>query len=78
MRYAAAATPSAAAMSSGLSTMPDTTSNSARPMLVRTEPLNAISSGTRAKISSASNEKISATGTAASWPSVASASPGPM
>jgi hypothetical protein len=71
-------TPRPAASRSGLKTMLRATSLRALRIPVVEVPLNAITSGTITNISRASKEKMRATGTDASGPSVASARPGPI
>ena len=75
---AADATPSAVAMMKGCSTMRLATSNAVAAMPSRRGPASVIRNGTSANSTSVSKQKISATGTFAAGPKVASASPGPM
>ena len=55
-----------------------TTSKAVAPMLICCGLASAIRNGTSENSSSVSKQKISATGTAACGPSVASARPGPI
>ena len=75
---AADATPTAVAITSGWVTIRLTASTAVVPMLFCCGFASAIKNGTKENKSSVSKQKINATGTAASGPSVANARPGPM
>src|SRR6266550_5020794 len=75
---AAEAMPRTVAMMNGCSTMRLMTSSAVAAKLSRCGALSVIRKGTSANRSSVSKQKISATGTFAAGPRVASARPGPM
>ena len=75
---AAEATPSTVAMMNGCSTMRRTICTTAPPSVAFPGAATVISKGTSTNSNSVSKQKISATGTFAAEPSVASARPGPM